>query len=203
MKLIVGLGNPGEKYEKNRHNVGFMFVDYFLNDLIQQKTYTSEEFKKDKYLLSEIATVHGIQNTSHDFILAKPQTYMNKSGDAVRKLLERYPSSNQSLTTSHLIVVHDDLDIPLGKFKIQLQGPKLHNGLASIQDKLRTMDFLRIRIGVDNRVPENRMNGEEYVLQNFAGEERSQLPELFKKIKVRLESCLLSENSAIMQDNLV
>lgn len=174
MKLIVGLGNPGEKYSKNRHNVGFMFVDYLAKGLA---------FKYDKYLLSEVAK-------TEEYIYAKPQTYMNKSGDAVRKLIEKYVSGDQRPMTNDLIVVHDDLDIPFGKFKIQLQGPKAHNGLTDIQDKLRTIDFLRVRIGVDNRPVENRMNGEEYVLQNFSSEEFSLLSELFKNIEVRLMSHL-------------
>jgi PTH1 family peptidyl-tRNA hydrolase len=170
MKLIVGLGNPGEKYKLNRHNVGFMFVEYLAKGLL---------FKYDKYLLSEVVK-------TEEFIYAKPQTYMNKSGDSVKKLLGKYIANDQRPMTNDLIVVHDDLDIPFGKFKIQLQGPKAHNGLTDIQDKLRTMDFLRVRIGVDNRPAENRMNGEEYVLQNFSSEEFSLLLELFKNIETRL-----------------
>jgi len=186
MKLIVGLGNPGEKYENNRHNVGFMFVDYLFQKICDENSIRqlADKFKYDKYLLSNIYE-------GKEIVLAKPQTYMNKSGDAVQKLLERFPTtSHQPPTTNHpstslrasLIIVHDDLDIPLGKFKIQTQGPKQHNGITDIQNKLRTMDFLRVRIGVDARPPENRMDGEEYVLQNFTEEERSKLPELFKKI---------------------
>lgn len=175
MKLIVGLGNPGSKYALNRHNVGFLFVEHFA----KEKT-----FKHDKYLLSDICEL------SEDLILAKPQTYMNRSGDAVKKLLDRFGANHQPLITSHLIIVHDDLDIPFGKFKIQPQGPKAHNGLTDIQNKLRTMDFLRVRIGVDARASENRMNGEEYVLQNFTEEERATLPDLFNKISERLEPFL-------------
>jgi len=179
MKLVVGLGNPGTKYEKNRHNVGFMFVEFLSR---------SNPFKKDKYLLSEVCEI------DKKIVLAKPQTYMNKSGDAVQKLLARYLPTPYNLQPTTLIVVHDDLDIPFGKFKIQMQGPKQHNGLTDIQDKLRTMDFLRIRIGVDNRPLENRMNGEEYVLQNFLEQEATVLPELFKKIEERFIPFLQSEN---------
>ncbi len=183
LKLIVGLGNPGEKYVHNRHNVGFMFVDFLLH-----QNGSTAQFKKDKYLLSEICEVNA------EMVLAKPLTYMNKSGEAIKKLLERFGSDHQPLTTDHLIVVHDDLDIPLGKFKIQMQGPKQHNGLTDIQDKLRAMDFLRVRIGVDNRPTENRMNGEEYVLQNFIEQEEALLPELFKKIEERFVPFLQSKN---------
>jgi PTH1 family peptidyl-tRNA hydrolase len=124
---------------------------------------------------------------------------MNKSGDAVQKIVGKYIPTPYSLLPKTLIVVHDDLDIPFGKFKIQIQGPKLHNGLASIQNKLRTTDFLRIRIGVDNRPPENRMNGEEFVLQNFSEEEQNQLPELFKKIETRFQAYLQSEKELLLK----
>lgn len=187
MKLIVGLGNPGEKYKLNRHNVGFMFINYFL-EVSKQKLNSSllgsapVEFKNDKYLFSEVAKLP-------DLFLVKPQTYMNKSGDAVKKTVLHYKLN----VSQSLIVVHDDLDIPFGKFKIQLQGPKMHNGITDIQNKLRTMDFLRVRIGVDNRPPENRINGEEFVLQNFSPEEQAQLPELFKRIELRLNAFLQSK----------
>lgn len=191
MKLIVGLGNPGEKYKQNRHNVGFMFLNYLLEIFkikFESRSMTSQSpsFKADKYLFSEIARIGASSSQSQQFILAKPQTYMNKSGDAVRKITQHYKLQASKV----LIVVHDDLDIPFGKFKIQMQGPKQHNGITDIQNKLRTMEFLRVRIGVDNRLVENRMNGEEYVLQNFTGEEQSQLPELFKKIELRFKAFL-------------
>lgn len=177
MKLIVGLGNPGEKYKGNRHNVGFMFAEYLAQENV---------FKHDKYLLSNVCEI------DKEMIIVEPQTYMNKSGDAVAACIKRYGIES---TQESLVVIHDDLDIPFGKFKIQMQGPKQHNGLTDIQNKLRTMDFLRIRIGVDNRPVENRMNGEEYVLQNFLDEERLQLPELFKKIEDRFKAFLQSKNN--------
>ena len=196
MKLIVGLGNPGEKYKLNRHNVGFMFVNYLL-EIFKIKfestsmSTQSPTFKTDKYLFSEIARVGASNSQSQQFILAKPQTYMNKSGDAVKKTVLHYKLK----PSQSLIIIHDDLDIPFGKFKIQMQGPKLHNGLTSVQNKLRTMDFLRVRIGVDSRPPENRMSGEEFVLQDFTKEESSQLPELFKKIEIQFEPFLQSKNN--------
>ena len=183
MKLIVGLGNPGEKYAKNRHNVGFMFVDYMLETFAKRVVCNVERFTKDKYVQSEIAILH-------EMILIKPQTYMNKSGEAVAACLTRFAIHD---TQNDLIVVHDDLDIPFGKFKIQMQGPKVHNGLISIQNKLRTVAFLRIRIGVDNRPAENRMAGEEYVLQNFSEDEQTLLPELFRKIEERFIPLLQPE----------
>ena len=191
MKLIVGLGNPGDKYKLNRHNVGFMFLSYLLEIFkikfeSKNMSVQSPSFKADKYLFSEIARIGASSSQSQQYILAKPQTYMNKSGDAVKKIVLNY----KLIVSQSLIVIHDDLDIPFGKFKIQLQGPKAHNGITDIQNKLQSMDFLRVRIGVDNRPPENRMNGEEYVLQNFSAVELAQLPELFKKIEERLKASL-------------
>lgn len=177
MKLIVGLGNPGDEYKNNRHNVGFIFVDY----LLQKSGETINEFKFDKYLRSEVIQT---KLYTSGVILAKPQTFMNASGDAVRNLLK-----NWKLKIENLIVVHDDLDIPLGKFKIQIgTGPKLHNGLDSIDGVLKTGDYVRIRIGVDNRNPQQRIPGEAYVLQNFKDDEAKQLPELFDKIYERLKT---------------
>ena len=195
MKIIVGLGNPGEKYANNRHNVGFMFVEHLLVTYnLKLETSSSKlqatGFKNDKYMLAEIAKLHATSFKFQDILLVKPQTFMNKSGDSVSVIIKRQVSSYKFQVTNDLIVVHDDLDIPFGKFKIQTQGPKAHNGITDIQNKLRTIDFLRVRIGVDNRPLENRVSGEEYVLTNFTEEEKTTLPTLFKKIEIQLEPFL-------------
>ncbi|QQG44225.1 MAG: aminoacyl-tRNA hydrolase [Candidatus Roizmanbacteria bacterium] len=174
MKLLIGLGNPGKKYINNRHNVGFMFVDYIINSVNQ-----NFDLKKDNKLK---ANVYKLKFNGEDFIVAKPQTFMNLSGNAVQKII-----SNFKLQISNLIVVHDDLDIPLGKFKIQKGvGPKLHNGLTSIEESLKTKDFLRIRIGVENRSEENRLPGEAYVLQDFTTEEKEIITKVFEEIRKKL-----------------
>ncbi|OIO18430.1 hypothetical protein AUJ29_00085 [Candidatus Kuenenbacteria bacterium CG1_02_38_13] len=110
---------------------------------------------------------------------------MNHSGRAVKLLTTNYP-----LLTTDLIVVHDDLDIPLGKFKIQTgTGPQLHNGIDSINASLKTHDYLRIRIGVDARPPENRMNGEDYVLRDFSEKEVTIIKQdIFPKIYSQLHT---------------
>lgn len=152
MKLIVGLGNPGKEYAHHRHNVGFMFVDYMS------------------------------ENAQSKHIFLKPQTFMNKSGGAVQKVMQFY-----KIPLENLYVVHDDLDIPLGKFKIQKgTGPKLHNGLTSIEEKLGTKNFWRIRIGVENRPTENRPSGEVYVLNNFTPEEHHRITQIFPKMVKQL-----------------
>lgn len=177
--LIVGLGNPGEKYKQNRHNVGFLFVEW----LVQKEP---SEWEYDKYTNAEVINIE-LSAKSYlpagkagplSALLAKPQTFMNASGIAVRKLTISY-----KLSAMRLFIVHDDLDLPFGEFKItQGKGPKLHNGISSIEEALGTKDFWRIRIGIDNRDPQNRMPGEPYVLQNFTKEEMQSLPEIFNKI---------------------
>ena len=150
MMLIVGLGNPGPKYQNNRHNVGYMFIDYI-----------NKQIKNEKIKI------------------VKTNVFMNNSGIAVNKLVR-----NLKLEIENLIVIHDDLDIPLGKFHIQFGvGPQLHNGLESIENHLKTKDFWRIRIGVDNRLPDNKILGETYALQNFLSDEKKLLEtEIFPKI---------------------
>ncbi len=158
MKLIVGLGNPGEQYKNNRHNVGYLFIDYLTH---------YPELK-----------------THNKIILAKPTTFMNRSGHSIQQLIENF-----KLKIENLYIVHDDLDIPLGKWKLQKGvGPKLHNGLLSIEERLDTKDFWRIRIGVENRSPEQPISGEAYVLQDFTQEERTTVDSLFPAIAQRLFS---------------
>ena len=163
MKIIVGLGNPGQKYKNNRHNVGHMFVDYLNNQSNKSELVDIKIFKTD--------------------------CFMNMSGSFVKKLFV-----NWKLKVENLIVAHDDLDIPLGKFHIQVGvGPQLHNGLDSIEESIKNKDFIRIRIGVDARLPRsedvNRINGETYVLQDFTAEEKNLLekdvfPKIFAQLKI-------------------
>ncbi len=189
MRICVGLGNPGVKYEKNRHNVGFMFLDFLLNEYVTHNRLHEAQFSPDSYLKAHVAK---IRTNNEEWILLKPQTYMNKSGESVRLTIKKYFPIDQRPATNELIVVHDDLDIPFGKCKVQLQGPKLHNGVESIENHLHTTDFLRIRVGVDNRLPENRIPGETYVLQNFSDEETKALENIFPQVLTRFEAYLQS-----------
>jgi len=119
---------------------------------------------------------------SKGMVVKKTNCYMNKSGEFVEKLVEQY-----HLNPSDLWVIHDDLDIPLGSFKIQKgKGPKLHNGVISIEEILGTGDFWRVRIGVDNRDPGGRVSGEEYVLQDFTHEEIELLKPVIEEICKKL-----------------
>ncbi len=168
MKLIVGLGNPGKRYEKNRHNVGFMFVDYLLTNS-KLKIQNSRLQFASKIIKGELekATVY----------LIKPQTFMNNSGRAVVKFIKYL-----KINTKDLIIVHDDLDLRLGEYKMQFgKGPKIHNGILSVEKELKSKAFWRLRIGVDNRESENRVNGEKYVLEDFKKEELLVIQQVFEK----------------------
>ncbi|HTK03487.1 MAG TPA: aminoacyl-tRNA hydrolase [Alphaproteobacteria bacterium] len=150
MKLVIGLGNPGEAYKNTRHSVGYVVIDEIKNKNI---------------------------------IAAKTDTFMNDSGSFVKKQL----AVHGSLSTDDLFIVHDDLDIPLGKFKIQFgRGPKDHNGILDIEEKLGTKNFWRVRIGIDNRPLDNKPMGEVYTLENFTPDEKEILEKVIKEICKKL-----------------
>ncbi|MBU0572736.1 aminoacyl-tRNA hydrolase [Patescibacteria group bacterium] len=175
MKLIVGLGNPGDKHRNNRHNSGYLVVDEMANQLFE------EEWSSVKKFQSLIIKHEGL------FMLAKPQTFMNQSGEAVKKLIDQY-----KIKSSDLWVIHDDLDIALGDYKIQKgKGPKLHKGIKSIEDKIGKTDFWRVRIGVDNRSAENKISGEAYVLQDFTEEEVKIITPVIVKINREVISLMV------------
>ncbi|MGB5034221.1 MAG: aminoacyl-tRNA hydrolase [Microgenomates group bacterium] len=173
MKVLIGLGNPGFQYQKNRHNAGHMFID-FLKQVNQAHNYSSSASAKAEYVW---ITIKGEKCE-----LLKSLSFMNTSGTVVKQVLKKHPE----ITTSQLYVVHDDLDIPFGKFKIQFgTGPKLHNGILSIEEELGTNEFWRIRIGVDNR-GENKVDGETYSLEDFTEEEHKQLQSVFENVYKQL-----------------
>lgn len=180
MKLIVGLGNPGEKYANTRHNVGFLFVDRLQSAVYRNDIWESQ--KKHKSVVCNLKSV--------DCILVKPQTFMNESGVSVLSLTTFY-----KIPTANLYVVHDDLDIKLGEYKIQFGvGPKVHGGVSSIENTLGTINFWRVRVGVDNRDPQNRTPGERYVLERFTTDEMTVVN---KTIDIIAEDMLSILNSQI------
>ncbi len=167
MKLLAGLGNKGESYRKNRHNVGFVFVDKVFETLKEEGLYFSYSKKFDS-LLCQI----------DDLILAKPQTMMNFSGKAVSKIVSFY-----KIPISQLWLAYDDLDIPLGQYKIVFdKPPKTHNGVFSIIDLLSSSSFWHIRLGVDNRSKENKEKGEEYILKDFLPAEEKIIGGVIEKV---------------------
>lgn len=154
MKLIVGLGNPGKEYEKTRHNIGFMAVE----DL-RLKIEGFSNWKLSSPLEAEICRGH-IASCCEDVILAKPQTFMNASGQSVKKLITNY-----KLLITDLLVIHDDLDLPLGTLRLTFgSGSAGHNGVQSIIDALGTKDFWRLRIGIGPK----KGDAKQFVLKPFS-----------------------------------
>jgi len=157
--LIVGLGNPGEEYENTPHNLGFMVIDRLA------------ESHSIRVSRKENTSFVGLGETGGKHVaLAKPQTYMNLSGPAVRGLLERY-----ELKPDRLIVVYDELDLPWGSLRIRLNGSAAgHNGVKSLIGSLGTNEFTRIRIGIH---PGNPVKGEQFVLAPFKRAQKQDVEE--------------------------
>lgn len=162
MKFIVGLGNPGVKYHKNRHNAGFMVIDQLVETLNP-----GIAWQNNSKLMAEIAKI------GHN-VFIKPQNFMNNSGQVTRQVIGFY---EKVLNSEDVIVIHDDLDIRLGEYKIQLdKGPKSHNGILDLDRHLGGTNYWHVRVGVDNRPPEMQgMGGADYVLSNFMPEELDKL----------------------------
>ncbi len=150
MKLIVGLGNPGYRYHLTPHNLGFMAVDRLAEDC------GVEIGKRENQALTAATEVEGER-----VVLAKPQTYMNLSGEAVRALVDFY-----KIPLENLLVISDDMDIPLGTLRIrQKGGAGGQKGLKSIMEHLGTQEFARLRVGIGR--PPGRMDPMDYVLEDF------------------------------------
>ncbi len=154
MKVVVGLGNPGKEYERDRHNIGFMVVDAFARK-------HGFEFRRRKFRSTLAEGRFGPEK----LLLSKPLTFMNLSGEAVAPLVAFYKLPSESL-----LVVADDLDIPLGEIRLRPKGGSGgHNGLKSIIDHLGTREFPRLRIGIGR--PPAGVDPADYVLQPFSPEE--------------------------------
>jgi PTH1 family peptidyl-tRNA hydrolase len=171
MNLIIGLGNPGKEYERTRHNAGFLFLDFLRDSWGFPGFSTSARWKG--------AVSEGVRN-GEKTILLKPETFMNRSGDSVRSIMDFFKLSPEDLT-----VIHDDLDIESGRYRVT-EGSRAagHNGVADLIEKIGTQDFRRIRIGI-GRPPEN-IPTEKYVLTPFTQEERETLETLFREVESTL-----------------
>lgn len=171
MFLIVGLGNPGKKYQKTRHNIGFRIIERFR----EENNFSDFSLsKKDKALISEGVIAQ------KKILLALPQTLMNNSGFSVKSII-----NYSHLTTKDLIVVHDDLDLNLGRIKISRhRGAAGHKGILSIIDSLGNQQFSRLRIGISPHTIDEKKNGEKreaFVLSNFKKEEEDLLEEIIPR----------------------
>lgn len=158
MKVIIGLGNPGEKYKDTRHNVGFMVIDELLK---------RHSIKLDKQKFNAYYAIEFIRGEKVMFV--KPYTFMNLSGDAVRPLIEYY-----NVKVDEIVVVYDDLDLPTDKIRLRQKGGHGgHNGIRSLIDQLGTKDFNRIRVGIGR--PTNAMAVVDYVLRSFTKEQKNDI----------------------------
>ncbi len=191
MKLIVGLGNPGEKYEKTRHNLGFMVAENFLKDFESVKNTVWEDSKKFKSDIAQLEwkPLHG---ELEKVILAKPKTYMNNSGLAVQLLTTYY-----KLSTTDIWVINDDIDLPLGTLKIRFGGASAgHHGINSIIESLGTDKFWRFRLGVGEtnskfKIQNSKLrNVEDFVLGIFTGAEKGKVKDIIKRASNAIEEAL-------------
>jgi len=175
--VIVGLGNPGPKYEKTRHNIGFMFIDAILSMAEGRKNMRLEKIDESgDYELWRVKFAGAYR------LLAKPQTYMNLSGKAVSKICGRH-----GLKPEQVMVVHDELDLPVGRMKLKKNGGNNgHNGLESVQDSLNTSGFYRLRLGV-GRPQEQFKVISDWVLEPFSKENAQHLPEIIEHAKKGLD----------------
>jgi PTH1 family peptidyl-tRNA hydrolase len=189
MKLIVGLGNPGEKYVSTRHNLGFLVVEHFLKDFSSSSEITWDDEKKFKSLVATLDW-QPKQGNSQKVLLLKPQTFMNVSGVAVRAVTDYY-----HIEPEDIWVIHDELDSPLGSLKIRTGGSSAgHKGVSSIMDHLGTEKFWRFRMGIGNSRAPERADGEkvqalgstkihdveEYVVGDFSSKEVSDVKKMVK-----------------------
>ena len=195
MKLIVGLGNPGEKYEKTRHNLGFMVVESFLQKFEDVKNTTWDDSKKLKSDVKEIDWEPQVPSKKMErVILAKPKTFMNNSGMAVSLIANFY-----KIKPEDIWIINDEADLPLGSIKIRFGGASAgHKGVESVMESLGTDKFWRFRMGIGEEkhglhVHEQKSGIDDFVLGKFTGPEHAKIKESIKRAVKAIEEAL--ENS--------
>ena len=178
MYLIVGLGNPGQKYSLNRHNVGFMACDYWLKSLNGSDYRDEHKALTKKFKIDE-----------QDILLAKPQTFMNKSGESVVDLMNFYKIPQQNL-----LVIHDDIDLPFGTMKIHFnRGPGGQNGVKNISELLGSNEYTRLKLGI-GRPTHPDFAVSDYVLGNFPKDEIVLMDQYLEKACDAIE-CFIFEGT--------
>jgi len=183
MKLIIGLGNPGSSYANNRHNIGFICLNHFAG------THGIKFDKKQGQARTGSGEVAG-----EKIVLAKPQTYMNLSGQSVSRLVKKY-----NIDLDDLLVIHDDLDLPLGKIRLRRDaGSGGHKGVNSIITELESQDFPRLRIGIGRPTTPDEISENDiitYVLNDFTSGEKQVIAQVIPRASGAI-LCLLSEGLA-------
>ena len=179
MYLLVGLGNPGSKYKKNRHNVGHVAIDMII------KKYNFRKKNKNKF-----GDVFEGELSNKKIFTLKPKEFMNLSGVSIKKFLDFY-----KINIKNLLVIHDDIDLPLGKIKIKIGGGHAgHNGLKSI-DTVIGKNYKRIRIGIDK--PKNNKSVDKFVLENFEKKEEKEIIFSINRITSFLQYLISSDTNDI------
>ena len=175
MKLVVGLGNPGNEYKNTRHNVGYSFLDFFCKK--NNIDFSREQFNA-KYAVIRI--------DGERVILIKPLSYMNLSGTVVKKFVDYF-----KLLPDDILVIQDDLDLPLGRVKVVKDSTSGgHNGIKDIERNLKSKNYVRLKIGIGNN---NNIDTKDYVLSKFSENENSILNQLYENIIDIIEDfCLIS-----------
>lgn len=171
MKLIIGLGNPGKEFEKTRHNFGFLFVDAL-----------AKKFKIDDWQMKEKYNAELAEGKIYKtkMLLVKPQTMMNNSGQAIGPITKFYKIKPQDI-----VLAHDDVDIPFGKFKISLgKNPAGHHGVESVVKSIKTIDINRLRLGT--QPGKKKMDAMKLVLGKFTPSQQKELGKIFKEAIERL-----------------
>ena len=183
MKLVVGLGNPEERYAGVRHNLGFDILNAFVKKVDAGNWKIKEKFKSEILRYSQ---------DDRDVLFVKPQTYMNNSGMAVKLLSTAY-----GLQPTDIIVIHDELDLPLGKIKVRLGGAAAgHHGVESIIKELGTDQFIRVRLGIGNLKTQSaehkkgHVSAEKFVLEPFLHSEKSSVKHMIKQATKALDLLL-------------
>lgn len=185
MKILIGLGNPGKEYALTRHNAGFFMLDK------TKEAWGFPDFKFEKKFNAEISEGQSsIGNLKSKIILVKPQTFMNLSGQTVRTMVEFY-----KLAPDDILVIHDDLDIELGRFKIATDSRSAgHNGVQNIIDNLGTQKFKRIRVGISQTAEERAacplLTRHDFVLGKFTAKEIEKMEKVFAEILPEIEKLL-------------
>lgn len=180
MKLFVGLGNPGKKYEKTRHNVGFMFLDEIV------KSYKGVFVLNSKLRVAEYCTFVGGEKV----IFIKPLTYMNLSGEAVRLTKDYY-----NIQTKDIVVVYDDLDLPIAKIRLRENGSSGgHKGMQSIIQHISTSEIKRIRIGIGNQ----KQEVVDHVLGKFSKKEQAEINSVLNQANAIFHAILQKEFHDVM-----
>ncbi len=187
--FIIGLGNPGKKYSKSRHNIGFLLLENL------SKKYNSNFSLKDK--LKSSYSEFKINDST--FRLFLPITFMNNSGDAVRAIVDWY-----KINLDQILIIVDDIDLPLGKIRFRRRGSSGgHNGLKSIIEQLQTQNFRRIRIGIGSpslKKGKNNSNTISHVLGNISQEEKSILDKVYNRVIESLEQLNTKKEENIIND---